>query len=38
MEDIRAFLAENAEKMGICLTDEQTRKISDLCRIIGRME
>ena len=24
MEDIRAFLAENAEKMGICLTDEQT--------------
>ena len=34
MEDIRAFLAENAEKMGICLTDEQTEKFQTYAELL----
>ena len=34
MEDIRAFLAENAEKMGICLTDEQTEKFQAYAELL----
>ena len=34
MEDIRAYLAENAEKMGICLTDEQTEKFQTYAELL----